>query len=216
MSSPVSIVDVTRKALGDAHREVAAARPLDAPIARSSGRQISRVIVSSFKALGVTGSAGAGLLLLAGLGAVLLWLPLQRDLAAARAELAAHDSGTLTAVDDRAGRTGTGTAGFVARLPTQQQLPAILGQIVGQATAAQLELEKGTYSLVSSKSQRVVRYQLVYPVRGTYPAIRKFVDGSLAAVPSLALGGLRMERSTVGVSQLDAEVKFVIFARTAP
>ncbi len=214
MNSPVSIVDVTRKALGAAHREVAAARPLDAPIARSSGRQVSRVIVSSFKALGVTGSAGAGLLLLAGLGAVLLWLPLQRDLAAARAELAARGSGTLTTVDDRAGRTGT--AGFVARLPTQQQLPAILGQIVGQATAAQLELEKGTYSLVSSKSQRVVRYQLVYPVRGTYPAIRKFVDGSLAAVPSLALGGLRMERSTVGASQLDAEVKFVIFARTAP
>jgi hypothetical protein len=214
MSSPVSIVDVTRKALGAAPREVAIARPFDASIARSSGRQISRVIVSSFKALGVTGSAGAGLLLLAGLGAVLLWLPLQRDLTAARAELAAHGSGTLTAVDDRAGLTGT--AGFVSQLPTQQQLPMILGQIVGQATAAQLELEKGTYSLATSKSQRVVRYQLVYPVRGTYPAIRKFVDGSLAAVPSLALGGLRMERSTVGAAQLDAEIKFVIFARTAP
>ena len=214
MSSPVSIVDVTRKALGAAPREVVAARPLDASIARSSGRQVSRVIISSFKALGVSGSAGAGLLLLAGLGAVMLWLPLQRDLTAARAELAAHGSGMLTPLDDRTGRTGT--AGFVATLPTQQQLPAILGQIVGQATAAQLELEKGTYSLVSSKSQRVVRYQLVYPVRGTYPAIRKFVDGSLAAVPSLALGGLRMERSTVGAAQLDAEVKFVIFARAAP
>lgn len=214
MSSPVSIVDMTRKAPSAAHLDVAGARPLGTAITRSFGRQISRVIVSSFKSLGVTGSAGAGLLLLAALGAVLLWLPLRRDLAASQLELAARSAGAPMPLDDPSGRTGT--AGFVATLPAQQQLPAILGQIVGQAAAARLELEKGTYSLSASKSPRLVRYQLVYPVRGRYPAIRKFVDGSLAAVPSLALMGLRMERSNVGAAQLDAEIKFVIFVRYAP
>jgi hypothetical protein len=58
---------------------------------------------------------------------------------------------------------------------------------------------------------RVMRYQVTLPVRGTYPQIRKFVDGALAQVPALSLDGIQFERRNIGDATVDAKIKFVVY-----
>ena len=62
----------------------------------------------------------------------------------------------------------------------------------------------------------VARYQLALPVTGSYPAVRKFVDSTLAAVPAAALSGITLERPNVGDGQVSANLRFEVFVRTTP
>ena len=56
-----------------------------------------------------------------------------------------------------------------------------------------------------------MRYQFTLPVRGTYPQIRKFVDGALADVPALSLDSIQFERRKIGDATVDAKLKLVVF-----
>jgi len=105
---------------------------------------------------------------------------------------------------------------FVATLPDRDALPAVLGAIVQQAQAAGLSLPRGAYQWSADKSGTVARYQLALPVTGTYPAVRKFVDSTLVAVPAAALSGITLERPNVGDGQVSANLRFEVFVRTTP
>jgi hypothetical protein len=105
---------------------------------------------------------------------------------------------------------------FVAGLPDRNSLPAVMGAIVEQAADAGLLLERGTYQWSAGKSGAIARYQVTLPVKGSYPAIRKFVDSTLAAVPAAALAGISLERPNVGDAQVAANLRFEIFVRSGP
>lgn len=159
--------------------------------------------------------SGIGLLLLAtsGIMSFSTILPLVRNVAELEAEAASREASA------RSGRAANRSPSaqidaFMKRLPTQAELPAIVTVIVTQATAAGLELESGRYEFAPSKSGQIGRYRLTYPVRGSYPQLRKFIDGTLAAVPVVALEGLRLERTSVGEELLDAELRFTVVVRS--
>jgi hypothetical protein len=141
--------------------------------------------------------SAAGLILLLGSG--VLWLstimPMARNVALLDSEV-----GRLEA----AARSGA----TAIRSP-----PAILSVVITQATEAGLELESGQYEFAPSRSGRIARYRLNFPVRGTYPQLRQFIDGTLAALPAVALEGLRLERKTVGEDVLDADLGFAVIVR---
>ena len=105
---------------------------------------------------------------------------------------------------------------FVAGLPDRNSLPAVMGAIVQQANDAGLSLERGTYQWSLGKSGALARYQVTLPVKGSYPAIRKFVDSTLAEVPAAALAGISLERPNVGDAQVAANLRFEIFVRNGP
>jgi hypothetical protein len=49
------------------------------------------------------------------------------------------------------------------------------------------------------------------PVRGTYPQIRKFVDGAMAEVSTLSLNSIQFDRQKVGDPMVDATVKLTVY-----
>lgn len=160
-------------------------------------------------------TSGIGLLLLTASGA--LWfstlLPLTRNVSVLEAEAARLESAA------RSGTTATRTPSaqfdaFVKKLPTRADLPAVLTVVVNQASDAGLELQSGRYEFTPAKSGRIARYSLAFPVRGSYPQLRKFIDGTLGALPAVALEGMRLERASVADEMLDADLRFEIVVRS--
>ena len=104
---------------------------------------------------------------------------------------------------------------FAASLPTRQQIPALLGVVLVQATDAGIVLEQGRYTFSPATSNRLARYTFEFPVKGDYGKIRSFINKSLAAIPALGLDKLHVERKNVGDTAVIADVGFVIYLRGA-
>jgi Tfp pilus assembly protein PilO len=92
----------------------------------------------------------------------------------------------------------------------------VLAKVVTLATAAGLQLDQGNYEFTQSKKGQVSRYRLTLPVRGTYGQVRKFVDGTLASVPAVALESLKLERKEIASDQIEADLQFAVMTRSAP
>lgn len=103
---------------------------------------------------------------------------------------------------------------FIRRLPSRDELPVVLATVVSQADAAGLQLERGDYEFTMAKSGVIARYRVTLPVAGTYVQIQKFVDGTLAVLPPVALESLKIERDTVGDKQLQANLQFAVMVRS--
>ena len=101
----------------------------------------------------------------------------------------------------------------VAQLPTRAQIPAVLGQILQEAKAAGVQLDKGQYTYVASSAGGFGRYELDFPVKAPYPGVRDFINRTLTHIPAAGLDKLTIERKVVGDLQVNAEVRFVIFTR---
>ena len=71
----------------------------------------------------------------------------------------------------------------------------------------------GRYEFTPAKSGQIARYRLAFPVRGSYPQLRRFIDGTLGAVPAVGLEGLRLERASVDEEVLDADLRFEVIVR---
>jgi hypothetical protein len=104
---------------------------------------------------------------------------------------------------------------FAATLPTREQIPALLGVVLVQATDAGIVLEQGRYTFSPATSNRLARYTFEFPVKADYGNIRSFINKSLAAVPALGLDKLHVERKNVGDTLVSADVGFVIYLRGA-
>jgi hypothetical protein len=105
---------------------------------------------------------------------------------------------------------------FVRTLPVRADLPKLTEKIVATAGATGITLERGTYDVASTHSGRLVRARMTFPVHGPYPAIRRFVDSTLTAIPSAAVDGLRLGRKDIGAAEIDADIRFAIYVRASP
>jgi Tfp pilus assembly protein PilO len=99
---------------------------------------------------------------------------------------------------------------FYAFFPRVESLPDWLGHIHTAAARNGLVLESGEYRLVRPRDARLVRYQVMLPVRGTYPQLRGFVAEVLEQVPAAGLEDLVIKRDAIGNPELDVRLKFVI------
>jgi hypothetical protein len=103
---------------------------------------------------------------------------------------------------------------LVESLPTRGQVPAVIGVIYTQAKASGVALDTGHYLYSPPKAGSLARYDVEFPVKAGYPAIRGFIDGTLKAVPAAALAKLHVERKTVGDPAVSADIGFTIFLRS--
>ena len=74
-------------------------------------------------------------------------------------------------------------------------------------------LEQGRYELTPLHSGHLARYRMSFPIKGSYPDIRRFIDATLSTIPAAALEGLRIERKNVGDAGVSADLRFSIFVR---
>jgi len=102
---------------------------------------------------------------------------------------------------------------FYAQLPAAGESGDILQRLHRHAREAGLSLESGEYRMQPATSPKVLRYQIVMPVKGTYPQLRRFLLGAMTDLPSLALDGIDFRRveATQGI---EAQLRFTAFLRT--
>lgn len=187
----------------------------DGPVQRLAAR-IVPYLSQRAQYVGRTGVAGVALLVFS----LVLFLsanaPLRQQLAALRSGVA------QTQQQSARQRTSEGAAppaqleAFVRKLPARSELPAITEKVVAQAGAAGLVLESGRYDFTVTHSGEIVRARLGFPLQGTYPAIRQFIEGTLAAIPNAAVDGLKLERKEIGSAEVSADVRFAVYLRNVP
>jgi len=125
---------------------------------------------------------------------------------------------------DRAGQTRAQTRASPAPsvdtllndLPAQAELPMLTEKIVAAASTTGIALERGTYEVTTTRTGRLVRVQMTFPVHARYPDIRRFVDTTLATLPGVAVDGLRLERKDVAAPEIDADIRFALYLRRGP
>lgn len=100
---------------------------------------------------------------------------------------------------------------FYEFFPALATVPAWLSKIHSAAETRGLHLEKGDYKLIRENDQKLARYQITFPVKGSYQQIRTFVNDVLSAAPAAALEDITLKREGVGNPVLDAEIKVTLY-----
>jgi hypothetical protein len=101
-------------------------------------------------------------------------------------------------------------------LPTRADMPAILHDLYAQAARARLSVDTAKYEVSAMRSSGVIRHQIAFPVRGSYPQIRDFIDETLAAMPAVALADLLLERKSIGDATVEAQIRLNVYTRSTP
>jgi hypothetical protein len=157
------------------------------------------------------GSIGLALLLLAGGFYAGTMYPEQRRLEALQREVAELRQVAARPGDDAPRSAAGELAAFYAFFPVPDELPEILDTVFRAARRQSLTLERGEYRVTRPAAGGMFQFQLTFPVRGSYPQMRKFVDGALAELPALSLESVQFERQKIGESVLDAKITLAIY-----
>jgi hypothetical protein len=167
-------------------------------------------------ALGWAAIGGVGLGLFAAGFAVLNVLPLQAEVKGLRDRVQRLEAraGTQAQVLEP-GRPDAGLGAFYEQLPAAEQAPEVVRQLHAHARDAGLTLERGEYRPLADASGRLMRYQLVLPVKGSYPQVKRFLAQALHATPGLALDAISLQRDEGGTAALEVQLRFTVFMRPA-
>jgi Tfp pilus assembly protein PilO len=115
-----------------------------------------------------------------------------------------HDAGAPTTPVDK-------LAAFYGFFPRHTDLPDMLEKVFAAAKSQGLQLEHGEYRVTKDNAGGLTQFQLTLPVRGTYPQIRKFVDGAMADVSALSLDSIEFDRQKVGDATVEAKIKLAVY-----
>ena len=115
---------------------------------------------------------------------------------------AGHQIKAVCVVHNETSTGATSDIAAVRRALDDARHPALLivDTISGLASAE--------YRLSSSGEQRLLRYQVVLPVSGTYRMIRVFVARALRELPTMSLDLVQLERETIGDTTVEAQISF--------
>ncbi|MBI1397107.1 MAG: hypothetical protein GC151_14115 [Betaproteobacteria bacterium] len=151
----------------------------------------------------------------AGLAVTLVW-PVRSDVANLKAEVAGlrarlkaqtRAGGESRAAPTRADQLDT----FYAFFPATRSLPDWVGQIHNAAQRNGLSLDRGDYRLQQHAGEKLLRYEVRLPVKGSYPQLRGFIAEVLHKVPAASLENVTLKRDDIHAPDLDARLTFVIF-----
>jgi hypothetical protein len=167
--------------------------------------------------LGAAGVVGIGLLVFAATFYLSAYRPAQVALAALRTEAQALQDrlrmgGSLTG---REAAPAEQLATFYAFFPRPASTPQWLARIYAAAAAHDIALEAGEYKLDRKPGERLARYEIVLPVKGTYAQVRGFVAEVLATVPAAVLEEVNLRRESVQSARLDARVRITLYVGAA-
>ena len=102
---------------------------------------------------------------------------------------------------------------FYEFFPASSSLPQWLEKAYALAATEGLDTPQGEYRMIENPQQRIVAYQVVLPMRGTYPQLRRFVATTLNELPFVSLDDLRFERQRSEDAAVDAQVRLTFYLR---
>lgn len=174
----------------------------------------SLIVHERVRQFGVVGLAGAALVLLALLYGALVALPqwqylqqqqLRSDEAQAQVQQLKRGDLKLPHVPQRE------LEDFHKQLPAQPQATVAIDRIYSLAKAERISLARGEYALGVDPKTQLARYQILLPVRGSYPQIRRFVHALLGQLPALVLEDVDLQRKKIGDSELTGRLRMTLY-----
>lgn len=164
--------------------------------------------------LGWPAAAGVGLLSLCAMLYFSTILPMQEKLASTRQN--------VLALQEQIKRAGLGVnasqrtpeeqlAEFYRMFPDGSNLPVALEKIFALAQSQGIGLNKGEYKVTSSKDGSLVSFQVILPVKGQYPQIRKYLTSLRNDIPVLSLQQVQFKRQKVGDSVVEANIRLGLY-----
>ncbi|MCY1274065.1 hypothetical protein D9M68_357890 [compost metagenome] len=175
------------------------------------------ILVEHARRLGWPGLAGAALLVLALGHALLGLLPAREALADLEARLVEDRAQLAAARDDAPGKPLPGLAPSAQledlrrNLPAQLDATGAIDRIYALAQQEGIALARGEYALGLDPKTRLARYQVLLPVRGSYPQLRRFLHGLQAQLPALALEEVDLQRKQIADSDLEGRVRMTLY-----
>jgi Tfp pilus assembly protein PilO len=103
---------------------------------------------------------------------------------------------------------------FYRFFPPERSIPDWIEKISNAAAKNRLYLRQGEYQVVRDKSSRLLLYQVMLPVKGTYPNLRNFIDEVLTEVPIASLDNVKFERQKIGDDALVSTVMLTLHLRS--
>jgi len=107
-------------------------------------------------------------------------------------------------------------ASFFAFFPPPSALPDLLSHVQRAARDNGIALARGEYRLVREPAFTLARYQITYPVQGSYAQVRGFVNDVLDALPAAALEEMTLKRESVDAPMVEARVRFSLYLGAQP
>lgn len=170
------------------------------------------------KNLGVFGLLGVMIIVACSLLFIVNILPAAKQLNESKSVLARTQEATAEkpqgatiapAVSEKT--TAQDVAAFYKLFPAGATLPKQLELIEKTALKQQLMLNRGDYKLSKTKQGQLMRYEIIFPLVGTYTQIRQFIALVLQKLPALALSDLQIKRENVMVPKVQARLVFILF-----
>jgi hypothetical protein len=100
-------------------------------------------------------------------------------------------------------------AAVYAFLRKDEQATDWLAKLHGIGAATGVQLKSANYRTQPTEA-RIVRYEIVLPVTGTYPQIREFLKRSLAEIPVLSVDQITLKRQSRGDAAVQAELRLTL------
>lgn len=97
------------------------------------------------------------------------------------------------------------------QLPAQPQATEAIERVYRLAKAEKISLSRGEYALGVDPETRLARYQIVLPLRGSYPQIRRFLQALLAQMPALVMEDIDLQRKRIGDSELTGRIRMTLY-----
>ena len=97
------------------------------------------------------------------------------------------------------------------QLPGQPEASELIERLYHLASAERISLARGEYALGVDPKTQLARYQIVLPVRGSYPQIRGFLKGLIGQLPTLVLEDLELQRKRIGDRELSGRVRMTLY-----
>ena len=105
---------------------------------------------------------------------------------------------------------------FYKSFPAGEKVPDALKRIYRAADKQELMLETGEYAWLQTGSERLARYRITLPVKGTFKQVLTFMDMVLKDNTTLALENAAFKRDKVDDAAVEAKLVFVVFVDTQP
>lgn len=97
------------------------------------------------------------------------------------------------------------------QLPAQPQATEAIERIYGLARTEKITLARGEYALGVDPKTHLARYQILLPLRGSYPQIRRFLHALLGRMPALVLEDIDLQRKRIGDSELTGRIRMTLY-----
>jgi Tfp pilus assembly protein PilO len=99
---------------------------------------------------------------------------------------------------------------FYKFFPAERSIPDWIEKISHAAAKNKLNLRQGEYQVIRDKGSKLLLYQVMLPVKGTYPNLRGFIDDVLREVPIASLDNVKFERQKIGEDALVSTVMLTL------